>query len=122
LVQNRNPDKLGEITGRILDTALESGINSVRNIEFFNKDMSKAKREALGLAVKDAKINAEAIAEGAGVKIMDTFLIDGEPEAYDRPMQTGVGPGLGEGQGELSTRLVVGDISVSCRVVVECTY
>ena len=122
LIQNSDPAKLGEITGRILDTALESGANEVLKIQIFNKDMSKVKREALGLAVKDAKTNAQAIAEGAGVKIMDTSLIDGEPEAYDRGIQTAVGPGLGEGQGDLSTRLVVGDISVSCRVVVECTY
>jgi uncharacterized protein YggE len=119
LIQNRDPDKLGEIIGRILDTALESGANEVQNVQFFNKDMSKAKREALALAVKDAKTNAQAIAEGAGVKIIDTFSIEGEPEADARFVQSG---GLGTAEGERSTRLVVGDINVSSRVVIECTY
>jgi len=125
LVQNPNRDKLGELTGRVLDTALESGANAVRKVEFFNKDMRKAKREALASAVKDAKTNAQAIADGAGVKIMDTFLIDGEPEIFEY-RQTGVGSGgeIGDNQGEteVSTRLVVGDIDVSFRVRVECAY
>jgi uncharacterized protein YggE len=32
LVHNTNPDKLGELTGQVLDTALESGANAVNNV------------------------------------------------------------------------------------------
>ena len=87
--------------------------------------MTKAKREALASAVKDAKTNAQALAEGAGVRILDTLLINGESETYARGQQ-GVGPrsGVGEdeGENEVSTRLVVGDIIVYCQVVVECAF
>jgi hypothetical protein len=56
-------------TGDVLGTAVESGATSVGGLRFDLKDREAAEREALRLAVRDARARADAAASGAGVQI-----------------------------------------------------
>jgi uncharacterized protein len=53
-------------TGEILDSVVESGATSVSGVRFDLKDRDGAEREALKLAVTDARARAEAAVSGAG--------------------------------------------------------
>ncbi len=61
-------DDLGLI-GRVIDGAVEAGANTVLGISFGLKDPSKARREALAKAVREAREKAEAIAQAAGLQL-----------------------------------------------------
>jgi uncharacterized protein YggE len=52
--------------GEILELAVGSGATTVGGVRFDIKDQAKLEREALRLAVADARGNADAMAAGAG--------------------------------------------------------
>ena len=62
-------DKLDDV-GRLLDAAVTAGATNVSDIRFELKDRSGAEREAVRLAVADARARADAAAEGAGTKVV----------------------------------------------------
>lgn len=74
------PDKLGEYGSRILDTALNAGANQTGGMRFFIDDMTAARTQALGLAVKDAQHNAEAMAKAANLAITGVYSLEGAPQ------------------------------------------
>jgi uncharacterized protein YggE len=55
--------------GDILDIAVGAGATSVAGVRFDLKDRTGAEREALKLAVEDARARANAAAGGAGLKV-----------------------------------------------------
>lgn len=55
--------------GRIIDTAIDSGANRVANISFRLRDQHAAHIEAAALAMRNARREAEAIAEAAGERL-----------------------------------------------------
>ena len=122
LIQNDDVERLGKDASRVLDTGLEAGANQVQQVVFFKQDLEPARREALIKAVRKARDNAEALAAGGDVKIIDIVRINGEP-SYFQPymmqnrMQTAGGFG---GQGGIS--LVAGELEITCRVSVTCVY
>lgn len=63
--------RVDEITrvGDVLGAAVGSGATSIGGLRFGLKDRDGAEREALRLAVADARTRAEAAASGAGVQI-----------------------------------------------------
>ena len=62
--------------GELLEIAVASGATSVGGIRFDLKDRAKLEREALRLAVADARARAEAMAEGAGRTIERVLRIE----------------------------------------------
>jgi uncharacterized protein YggE len=103
--------RVDEITrvGELLDVAVQVGATSVSGVRFDIQDREKVERDALRLAVVDARSRAEAAAAGAGrtvdriIKIEDAR--DSGVMAIARPMmtmkaaeaaQTPVEPGLVE--------------------------
>ena len=74
--------------GGLLDKVVEAGATSVGGIRFDLKNREAAEREAVRLAVADARARAEAAAEGAGVRIVRIQSIEeqGGPEP-PRPVQ-----------------------------------
>ncbi|HAA90170.1 MAG: Bp26: periplasmic immunogenic protein [Thermoanaerobacterales bacterium 50_218] len=58
-----------EKTGEIIDAAVSAGANKVESISFTKKDLQSAQQEALKQACRNARMKAEAIAEGLGVTI-----------------------------------------------------
>ena len=56
-------------TGEVIGAAVGSGATSVGGVRFDLKDRDGAERQALRLAVRDARARADAAAAGAGVTI-----------------------------------------------------
>jgi uncharacterized protein YggE len=65
--------------GDILDAAVTSGATSVGSIRFDVKDRKKLERDALKLAVEDARASADAAASGAGRSIDRVLRIEVQP-------------------------------------------
>jgi len=65
-----------ENLGALLDEVVQAGATSVGGIRFDLKDRDGAEREALRLAVADARARAEAAVSGAGVRIVRVQTID----------------------------------------------
>ena len=65
-----------ESLGALLDQVVQAGATSVGGIRFDLKDRDGAEREALRLAVADARARAEAAVSGAGVRIVRVQTID----------------------------------------------
>jgi uncharacterized protein YggE len=62
--------------GELLEIAVGSGATSVGGIRFDLKDQAKLEREALRLAVADARARAEAMAGGAGRAVERILRVD----------------------------------------------
>jgi uncharacterized protein YggE len=73
-------DKLEDLGG-LLDAAVTAGATNVSGIRFDLKDRSGAEREAVRLAVADARARADAAADGAGTKVAKVVRIE---ETSDR--------------------------------------
>jgi hypothetical protein len=103
-----------------LDTALENGANQVEQITFFRENPEEAKRTALRKAVEEARLNADAMAAGAGKKVLDVLTLNAQPEYqlfdYTR-MTNSVQSAAVSGD---STSLMAGEQEITC--VVNATY
>jgi len=55
--------------GRLIDTAVENGANTVTSIEFESSEADNARQEALIAAMRDAEAKAAAIARALGVSL-----------------------------------------------------
>lgn len=86
-VSNASSDNLAEYGSRILDAALNAGANNVHGLNFFLTDMSGPRSQALELAVKDARRNADAMARAADITISGVYSLEGYPQfgGYPRP-------------------------------------
>ena len=76
-------------TGDVLDAAVQAGAASITGIRFDLKDRATAEREALRLAVVDARARADALAAGAGQTIERVLRILDTRQSYapaPRPM------------------------------------
>ena len=58
-----------KILGKVVDAGLTAGANRVEGISFDLKDDSEHRRQALGLAARDAQSKAESIAGAMGVQL-----------------------------------------------------
>jgi uncharacterized protein len=73
-------DKLEDL-GTLLDAAVTAGATNVSSIRFDLKDRTGAEREAVRLAVADARARADAAADGAGARVSKVLRIE---ETSDR--------------------------------------
>jgi hypothetical protein len=65
-VQVTTPDL--SIVGKVIDSAIKAGANTIQSLQFTLKDDQPARSEALKLAAKQARSHIEAIASGLNVK------------------------------------------------------
>ena len=107
-----------ERIGELLEIAGTSGATSLGGIRFDLKDRSKLEREALRLAVADARAKADAIAAGAGrsiervVRIEEQGVSGGPVPMYRREAAVGVAqaavaPPIEAGQTELRAQVTL---------------
>jgi uncharacterized protein YggE len=71
--------------GEIADAAVQAGATSIDGIRFDVKDRAGAEREAIRLAVVDARARCEAAAAGAGRAVDRILKIEQGAEAIVRP-------------------------------------
>ena len=75
-----------ESLGQLLDAVVQAGATSISGIRFDLRDRAGAEREALRLAVVDARARAEAAASGVGRSIDRVLRIDDTRREVARPM------------------------------------
>lgn len=76
-------DKLDQVS-QIIDAGLSNGANRVAGLEFFVKDRTKAREEALAQAVASARRQAEVAAGAAGGRVAE--LLELSINEYDQVM------------------------------------
>jgi uncharacterized protein YggE len=59
-----------DLVGRVIDAAVEGGANTVLGISFGLHDPSRARNQALAMAVRDARVKADTIAAAAGLRVI----------------------------------------------------
>lgn len=75
-----------ERVGEVLDLVVQAGATSVSGVRFDVKDRAGAEREALRMAVVDARSRADAMAAGAGRTVDRVLRIDDGPPQFKAPM------------------------------------
>ena len=107
----RNLDGLGDL----LDSAISAGANSVNSIQFDVADKTQAVKEARVKAMADAKIQAQELAEAAGVALGDIQSINFyDNSAY--PISEGKGGGGGVMAADASVPIQPGQLTISVNV------
>jgi uncharacterized protein YggE len=119
LVRDDDIAKLSASAARVLDTALENGVNNVEQVVFFKEDLTAARRDALSKASADALANAKALASGVQETITEVANIDGSPE-YRSIYQGNLNNAFVQVAGGDDTSFVAGEIEVSCRISITC--
>jgi uncharacterized protein YggE len=103
------------LLGRALDGAVAGGANIVQGITFGLRDPAKARTDALGAAVRDAREKADAIAQAAGLRI----------RSIDRITEGGVDVQVREyrmAQGAAATPVEPGSVAVVANVTIAFNY
>jgi uncharacterized protein YggE len=105
-------------TGDVIAAAVATGATSVSNVRFDLKDRDTAEREALRLAVRDARERATAAASGAGVQIDRVIRIEEQRDMGDivRPMPMAAQMMMRTEAGPAATPIEAGEIEIRARV------
>jgi len=74
------------LVGTVIDAASQSGANNVGGLQFTLQDQEPVRLQVLGLATKQAKAHAEAIAAGLGGRIGSIFAAS-EGVSYSPPIR-----------------------------------
>jgi uncharacterized protein len=108
---------IGDVTrvGEILDVVVQAGANAVNGVRFDLSDRAAVEREALKLAVADARLRADAAAAGAGRTIDRILRIDDGREPPLIPLQRAAVMTMEKSQ---ETPIEPGVIEIQARVTV----
>lgn len=75
--------------GKVIDTATQNGATNINGIAFSIKDSDALQQQAIALATKKARANAEAIASALGVQVLGVYEAETiEAGSGPRPMMT----------------------------------
>lgn len=113
----RDLDSLGDL----LDDAISAGANSINSITFDVADKTEAVKEARSKAVDDAKLQAQELADAAGISLGDVQNISFyDNSAYPAPFYGGKGGGGAMDTASLAVPIQPGSLTIS--VTVNMTY
>ena len=103
-------------TGDVIAAAVGSGATSVSGVRFDLKDRDGAERQALRLAVRDARARADAAASGGGVNIDRVIRIEEQREMGEivRPMPMAMA--MKSEAAQAAVPLEAGEIEIRSRV------
>jgi len=82
--------------GKLIDTATQSGANTVQGLQFTLKDESAVQAQALREAALKARSKAEALAQALGLKITRVISVEESGASVIRPM---AGPMMARAEG-----------------------
>lgn len=104
-------------TGEAIAAAVGTGATNVSGVRFDLKDRDSVERQALTLAVRDARRRADAAASGAGVQIERILRIEEQRDMGDivRPMRMDMAMMKAE-VGQAAVPIEAGEIEVRARV------
>ena len=105
-----------DLVGKVIDTAIQAGVNQVESVYFTRKDASEAGLEALRKACLEARRKAETIAGALGVSLGTVMSVSesqswGEPPVYRYMAMEGAG-------GPAETPIQPGEIKVTSTVTI----
>jgi uncharacterized protein YggE len=103
-----------ERVGEYLELAVGSGATSLGGVRFDMKDEARLEREAMRLAVTDARFKAEAAAESAGRAIDRIVRIEEQGAAPPIPVQ--VRTLAAQGAADSTPPIAVGQVEIRARV------
>jgi uncharacterized protein YggE len=75
-----------EQLGPLLERAVDAGVNQVNDPVLDSSKRKSLEREAMARAVEDARLNAEALAKAAGVRLGPVRMLSGASSAPPMPM------------------------------------
>ncbi len=100
--------------GKVIDTATGSGATNINGISFTIKDSEALQQQAIVLATKKARANAEAIAAALSVQVLGVYEAESiEAGGPVRPMAMRMAP-----VGVAPTPIEAGSLSISASVAV----
>jgi uncharacterized protein YggE len=101
--------------GKVLETALTNGANSIYGLNFGIQDTGDLAVQARSVALENARNRAEAIAEGLGLAIGEVSSVTDQSggNIYPYFVQAGMGLGGGGGEPPISQGQMVVSVSVS---------
>lgn len=104
-------------TGDVIAAAVATGATSVSGVRFDLKDREAVEREALRVAVQDARLRANAAATGAGVSIDRVIRVEEHRDMIDgpRPMQMNMAM-MRQESAQAAVPIEAGEIEVRARV------
>ena len=105
-------------TGDVISAVVTTGATTITGVRFDLKDRDSVERQALSLAVRDARRRADAAASGAGVQIDRVIRIEEERETGDiiRPMQRNMASMTESVTVQAAVPVEAGEIEVRSRV------
>jgi uncharacterized protein YggE len=106
------------LVGPVLDEAVRAGANTISGPSFGLRDPSEARREALTLAVREAREKAEVIARAAGLQLKGIERIVEEGVDVQVRMLERAVPAPAQG----STPIEPGTVGVVARVTIVFTF
>ena len=106
--------------GEILDVAVGAGATSAGNIRFDLKDRAGAERQALRLAVADARMRADAAAAGANAAIVSVIRIEEQGTVVPVP-RPAVMMRAAAAEAQPETPMTPGEIEIEARVQLTAT-
>ncbi len=99
--------------GDVIDASGSSGATTIQSVRFDVKSREASEREALKLAVADARLRAEAAAAGAGQRIDQIWRIEESRAVIQPPQPMRMRE---DALAVASTPIVAGDVEVRARV------
>jgi len=102
-----------DLVGALIDAAIAAGANRVNALNFSVKDDTKARTEAIAIATRDARAQAEALASALGVKL--GMILKATTVSQARPIPVRMGPAMAM-SASVATPVEPGEVTVSATV------
>jgi uncharacterized protein YggE len=104
-------------TGDVIAAAVGTGATNVSGVRFDLKDRDAVEREALRIAVQDARRRADAAASGAGVAIERIIRVEEQRDVVDIPRPMPMNMAMMESRvAQAAVPVEAGEIEVRARV------
>lgn len=102
--------------GEVITAAVGTGATNVSGVRFDLKDRDTAERQALQLAVRDARRRADAAASGANVQIDRVIRIEEQREPIDIGRPIPMGMAMMKSEAAQAVPIEAGEIEIRARV------
>ena len=104
------------LVGRVIDTALAQGAQTISNVEFQATNTERAELEAIKRATLEARSRAAAVAEASGLVLGRALNISVNSQPRQLSMANSMNEGLAFARADASTTVVAPELKVSVNV------
>ena len=102
-----------DLVGPLIDSAIAAGANRVNSLNFSVKDDTRARTEAIAIATRDARAQAEALASALSVKLGKVLKATTLSQARPIPMRMGRAMAM---SANVATPVEPGEVTVTATV------